>query len=207
MYKRIIGNPWVYDHLRPWFFGGFDLQALFDWLDVRPSDVVVDVGCGTGMALDYLADFQAYHGFDLDKQGLARLKRRHPDPNVHVYPEPLTLEVFRRIRPTRVLLVGLLHHLPDSEVETLLGMLASADFPMRIVTLDVAYLPGRRLSNLLARLDRGRHVRDLQDHTKLIEESGLRQEETLLLSSGNGWARYPVFYLRNQQTVESEYRC
>jgi SAM-dependent methyltransferase len=207
LYKHIIGNHWVYDRVRPWFLGGLAFHPLFDWLRVGPDDVVLDVGCGTGMALHYLTAFQSYHGFDIDAKRLEVLKARHPDPAVHVHAGPVTEDDLRRIRPSRVILAGLLHHLSDMEASALLRMLAGAGHPMRIVTLDVVHMPGKWMNNLLAVLDRGRYVRSQSGYVELTERSGLKREQILHLCSGNGLAHYLVFCLRNHIPGDAKCSC
>src|SRR3954470_15225895 len=67
LYQRLLGIPFVYDRVRPFVVGGIDMSPLFRNLQARRDDVILDVGCGTGMALDYLDGFAAYHGFDTDE--------------------------------------------------------------------------------------------------------------------------------------------
>jgi hypothetical protein len=77
------------------------------------------------------------------------------------------------IRPTRVILCGLLHHLNDDECLDLLRMCARAPSVKRIVTSDVVYLPRQKVSNLLAYFDRGKFVRRQEEYFELIREAGL----------------------------------
>ena len=42
------------------------MTAFYESLEAEASDVIVDVGCGTGDALRYLPSFKSYHGFDVD---------------------------------------------------------------------------------------------------------------------------------------------
>ena len=51
-YQKLLGHPFVYDRLRPWIVGGIDMTAFYESLESETTDVVVDVGCGTGDALD-----------------------------------------------------------------------------------------------------------------------------------------------------------
>ena len=46
LYQRILGDPFVYDRIRPLVVGGSDWSPLYRNLAVEPSDVILDVGCG-----------------------------------------------------------------------------------------------------------------------------------------------------------------
>ena len=70
----------------------------------------------------------------------------------------VTPEDVARIRPTRIVLAGLLHHLSDDDSLALLRMCGSVPTVKRIATSDVVYLPGHLISNVFAYFDRGKFV-------------------------------------------------
>jgi SAM-dependent methyltransferase len=191
IYERCVGNPWVYDRLRPIFFGGFDFTSIYGWLGDTEHDVILDVGCGTGAALQYLKSFRAYHGFDTDERALRRFRQLHAQENVHLYHEMLSTAQIKRLRPDKVLMMGLLHHLPDSAARELLAMLGQGDSIQRIVTLDILYVPGRPVNNLITWLDRGRYGRKAEQYLQLLESCPFHASKTQLVESGN---RISVFY-------------
>ena len=134
----------------------------------------------------HLAAFAQFHGFDTDDRALARFRQSYPDADVHLYPRVVTAADIEHLRPTKVLLMGLLHHLTDAEATELLLSLRAAGTVARIVTWDTIYLPGKPLSNLLAWLDRGRHTRDEAHYVKLLESAA--------------WHRPPRVFLLGQRT-------
>src|ERR1043165_2185735 len=101
VYEKCVGNPWVYDRLRPMFFGGFDFTNIYAWLGNTEQDVLLDVGCGTGAAFEYLKGFRAYHGFDTDARALRRLQKLYARENVHLYNELLSPARLDQLRPDR----------------------------------------------------------------------------------------------------------
>jgi len=175
IYQRILGRPAVYDTIRPWVVGGIDMAPLFSRLECTAEDVVIDVGCGTGIALEHLRFFRRYHGFDVDASALA-VARTRAASHGHVFFHACapTREDFARVRPTRVILAGLLHHLDDGEAMALLELCAGTPTVRRVVTTDVVYVPRQPLSNLLAWLDRGRYVRQRSGYEELARRAGLR---------------------------------
>jgi 2-polyprenyl-3-methyl-5-hydroxy-6-metoxy-1,4-benzoquinol methylase len=135
--------------------------------------VILDLGCGTGIAHDYLRGFAAYHGYDTDPVAINFARRKTGAANVNYEYKLVTAADIASIRPTRVILCGLLHHLNDDECLDLLRMCARAPSVKRIVTSDVVYLPRQKVSNLLAYFDRGKFVRRQEEYFELIREAGL----------------------------------
>ena len=77
LYQKILGHPFVYEQIRPRVVGGIDMRGLYEMLGPEGSKVVLDVGCGTGDALNYLDGFEEYFGVDNDSVAIdaARLEK------------------------------------------------------------------------------------------------------------------------------------
>lgn len=183
-YQKLLGHPFVYNRLRPWVVGGIDMTAFYESLEAKATDVIVDVGCGTGDALRYLSSFKAYYGFDIDATAIEFARTRAAErPEVTFEARPVTAEDLASLRPSLVILAGLLHHLDDGRAVGLLELLARTPSIRRIATQDVVYLPGERVSNILARLDRGRFVRDEDGYRTLVARASLRIESLRIARS------------------------
>jgi SAM-dependent methyltransferase len=197
-YQKLLGHPFVYNRLRPWVVGGIDMTAFYESLEAGATDVIVDVGCGTGDALRYLSSFEAYHGFDVDARAIEfAVARAGGRPDVTFEARRVTSDDLASLRPSLVILAGLLHHLDDEQFVHLLELLAGTPSIRRIATQDVVYLPGERVSNLLARLDRGRYVREQDGYRALVERAGLRIESLRIARSQaeSGRANYLIMTL------------
>jgi SAM-dependent methyltransferase len=192
IYQRLLGHPFVYNRVRPFVVGGIDWSPLYRNLDAGPDDVILDVGCGTGVAHQYLGGFAAYHGYDTDPVAIDFARAKTGGPNVSYTCAVVTAEDIARIRPTRIILAGLLHHLDDDQCLDLLGTCAAAPPVKRIATSDVVYLPREPISNLLAYFDRGKFVRHRPQYLDLIRRAGLRiaREEIVRSHPRNGKALY-----------------
>lgn len=198
LYDRILGHPLVYHHVRP-LVVGIDYTRQYEALDAHSDDRILDIGCGGGDALRYLDSFETYHGFDTDKVAIAFAKQR-PEakrPGVHFEAALTTPATFEDIRPTLVMMNGLLHHLDDEAAVELLKMCSASDTVERIVTNDTVYLPREPLNNIMARLDRGRFVRRTQGYRDLVARAGLTiAHETIVRSHPTrGIARYLVMVI------------
>lgn len=192
LYQRVLGHPFVYNRIRPLVVGGIDWSPLYRNLASGPDDVILDVGCGTGIAHDYLTGFQAYFGYDTDPVAIEFARQKRGGPAIAYECAVVTAEDIARIKPTRIILAGLLHHLSDGDCVGLLRMCAAAPSVKRIATSDVVYLPGRHVSNVLAYFDRGKYVRRPQQYLELINQTGLRvvREEVVRSHPTTGKALY-----------------
>lgn len=171
LYDRLVGEPWVYDHIRPLLTGGLDLSPAYDFGRDLSEEVVLDVGCGTGDALRYLEGFRSYDGFDPDDRAISSLQRRYTSPDVSAHARSLRPDDVTAIRPTLALMIGVLHHLDDEQVIETLDMLRTGRSIRQIRTLDPQYIPGDLRNNLFILLDRGRHVRSFESLQDLIARS------------------------------------
>src|SRR5262245_25934600 len=174
LYQRVLGHSFIFNRVRPLFVGGIDWTVLYQELAANSDSVVLDVGCGTGVAQRYLRGFQQYYGFDTDQAAINVARQNSALPNVHYHCGTIRPDDVRRIQPTKVLMSGLLHHLSDADAVTLLRMCAETPSVERIATADTVYLPGQHLSNLLAFCDRGRFVRYTEGFLSLVREANLQ---------------------------------
>lgn len=200
LYQRLLGHPFVYDRIRPLVVGGIDWAPLYRNLAAGAEDIVLDVGCGTGIAHRYLTEFRAYFGFDTDPVAIEAAAARTAGARVHYECRAVTPEDVARIRPTRVILAGLLHHLSDEDCLALLRAFANVHSVQRIATSDVVYLPGKYVSNVLAYFDRGKFVRQRAAFLDLPRRAGLRvlREEIVRSHPTSGKALYLMMTLGPQ---------
>ncbi len=203
LFDRILGHPFVFEHVRPLAVGGVDMSHAYRRLDLAADSVVIDIGCGTGDALKHLNGFESYLGIDTDPRAIAYAQERWKSrPNARFECRLCTLADLRDIAPTHVALIGLLHHLDDREAIELLGMLHESSRLVRAVTLDIVYLPGRPYNNLLARFDRGRFCRTPEAYAELAASAGLRIVDRYIARSHptRGLVQYYVLELTAGRT-------
>jgi SAM-dependent methyltransferase len=193
LYQRLLGTPFVYEHVRPIAVGGIDMTSFFARVDAGADDVVLDVGCGTGDALRYLTRFARYEGFDPDAAAISFARKRYGErPHVSFHCQPCTTDDIARIRPTCVVVCGLLHHLSDDQALTLLSSLEAAPALRRIATSDIVFLKRSAVSNFLAGMDRGKYCRHREHYEALVMQSGLRVAASTVVRSHpkHGLAKY-----------------
>lgn len=158
--RALLSLPSVYLGFQA-LVGGTKMRSLcLALLEPQPGQRIVDIGCGPAY---YLADLPAvdYHGFDTDARYIDHARKRFGSRG-RFYVEPFTQMHADTLGPfDRVLLMGLLHHLSDSECAALLALLSRCLRPGgRVVTLDTV-LHDRQgsMERWLAQNDRGTYVR------------------------------------------------
>jgi len=158
--RSILSSPSVYLGFQA-LVGGTKMRSLcLALLEPKSGQKIVDIGCGPAY---YLAELPAvdYYGFDTDARYIDHARKRFGSRG-HFYVEPFTQVHADSLGPfDGVLLMGLLHHLTDSECGALLSLLSKCLRPGgRVVTLDtVVHERQSAIERWLALNDRGQHVR------------------------------------------------
>lgn len=165
---RALEHPLVYRVLQA-PFQERKLAPCLGHLSLHRSTRVLDVGCGPGTNTWHFRETQ-YTGVDINPEYIAsaqrRFRRRFLVGDVR-NPTVLPAEEF-----DCVLVNSLLHHLDDAAAQGLLSRLPRLLAPGgRIHVLDLVLPPRASVARILARLDRGRHARPIDEWRQLFEQS------------------------------------
>ena len=169
--KDMLRHPQVYQGFQ--FVGGFfgaRVRSIRAYLSIKPTDQIIDLGCGPGFILDHLPTGIKYDGFDIDeryiKYAQGRFGRRGSF-HCRLFDEQCAAE----FGPADVVMMnGLLHHLDDDDALTTLRVVRGVLRPGGLVfTLDGCYRDGQsRVASWLLRNDRGRFVRSEYGYRRLL---------------------------------------
>jgi SAM-dependent methyltransferase len=157
------------------------LICLNQFLKLREGERVLDIGCGPGYVLDYMPKVH-YVGFDIEPRYIRYAKEHYGDRG-QFFCERFTGAYVTRFAPfNAIMLLGVIHHLADPEVENLLGLVTKCLDPNgRVVTLDPCFTPGQsRVSRWIAQADRGGFVRDEQAYRRFAGREFASVEATLV---------------------------
>ena len=159
--RQVLSQPAVYNLLQRSLGADRLRYRCIEELDVQPGETVVDVGCGPAYYFDSLPEPIDYHGFDTSEKYIEWASARWGD-RASFHLGTLDRESAEQVGEVdAVLLLGVLHHLTDEQSTDLLALLTEMLSPTgRIVTVDTCFHEGQgRISELMAKGDRGDHVR------------------------------------------------
>lgn len=170
--KNLLDQPWAYIAFQR-AYGADRLRRLcLTKLDAKPGERILDIGCGPAYLLDYLPDV-TYVGFDTEPRYLTYARERFGTRGQFILSRYDEAQRQAHAPFDGILLMGLLHHLPDEEARGLLDLLARSLAPGgRIVTLDPCFAPDQSaIARFMASNDRGEFVRNERGYRDLT--SGL----------------------------------
>lgn len=185
----LLSQPALYHYLRQCITGGMPFRRFVRLCGLDdPSERVADLGCGPADLLRYLSHErrpQFYLGVDISESYLGAARRRAAAAGVDArllvmdltrIPTDLVIrrqmiDLLEEERISRVLLFGVLHHIPDEAASATLDLIHRASGVKTLVTGDIVTIEGNRLNNLWCRMDRGHHVRDESGYDELARRS------------------------------------
>jgi len=165
----ILSSPLVYDTWQ-YLARGKRYAPLFvnDYIRARKGNRVLDIGCGTGVLLDYLPEVD-YVGFDMSAHYIAACRKRYGAKGTF-HQRELTADTVADYGDFDIVVAtGVLHHLDDGAAKNLCHMAREALRPGgRLITLDGCYVPGQSaVVRALLDNDRGKYVRTEQAYREL----------------------------------------
>lgn len=190
--KRILSHPVCYHYIRQIMTGGLPFR---EWIRLYgfddPHQCIADLGCGPADILRYLSpDCRPgfYMGVDISERYLDSARRRAAKAGVDAEFYALDLarlphdrEVQKRLvdllesrKISRVLLMGVLHHIDDQSARTTLETIYQAATVQSLIIADVVKIQGRFLNNMYCRMDRGEFIRSEAGYDALIAKSAWR---------------------------------
>jgi SAM-dependent methyltransferase len=189
--KQLLNSPALYQSFQ--VLGGFfgaRVIAVTEYLNLKPGDHVIDIGCGPGFIVDHLTAGVHYDGFDIDARYIDYAKRRfgnHGAFRCRIFDEAAAGGVEAA---DVVMMNGLIHHLDDASARAVLGTASKALKPNGVVlTLDGCYRDGQSsIARWFLDHDRGRFVRT-QDEYRALARDAFKDVE-IIVREDMSWLPY-----------------
>ncbi|MFO0553718.1 MAG: class I SAM-dependent methyltransferase [Polyangiaceae bacterium] len=170
----VLKSPPVYVAFQYLVGGSLMRDWGLDELAPRAGERILDIGCGPAYYVDRLGGVD-YVGFDTDERYIESARKRFAsNPRARFFCAHYDDVHARELAPfDGIMLMGLLHHLDDEYAEALLDLCGRSLAPGgRVVALDTVVFDGQSaMSRLLAKNDRGDHVRTSRGFTRLAERA------------------------------------
>jgi SAM-dependent methyltransferase len=166
--RSILAIPAVY---RLWNLiarGVAETKFVQEYVRPKPGDRVLDIGCGPGDIVPYLADVD-YVGFDESESYIRTARAKYSDRATFICEQVRSHTLKEQASFDIALAVGVLHHLDDNEALKLFELAWAALKPGgRLVSYDGCFVPDQSyLARFFISRDRGQHVRTREEYVKL----------------------------------------
>ncbi len=166
--------PFLYHGLQRLVHGDYGNQKrIVETFRRRTSGNTLEVGCGTGLIASFFESGK-YIGVDVDGDRVEAAKKLYPDHEFHL--ADVTKQYHECLdKADNVIFHSTIHHINDNGVRNVLRNIKTAaqkkTAPVQLLVMEPV-IPDRIVFNLpgfiLAKLDRGRHVRTVSDLTALL---------------------------------------
>ncbi len=131
---------------------------------------VLDVGCGTGDFVQCVTPTMKYTGADLNKKYIDYARSTYGTRNKTWNVQDVTEKSFyQKSQYDAVLLISMLHHLSDKELDVILPVIKKMTNKI-VVVADIIPNPPGFLRKLMVRLDQGRYIRPPEEKRKILNK-------------------------------------
>jgi SAM-dependent methyltransferase len=163
---HIFDFPSLFHHIRGICNGDY-YAPLREILDLKAGDSLLEVGCGTGGGSVLAGPGIEYVGIDTDRTYVNYANRHYGRAGV----------IFKHVDVhaiqgtySKAVVMCTLHHLSDDEVRSLGSRLREiVSGPVAVADPDP--VESRGIQKMILRCDRGRYVRPIPDHLRLLDRS------------------------------------
>jgi SAM-dependent methyltransferase len=158
--------------------------------NLKSSSKVLDLGCGTSSIVKHFNEINFYLGIDNNKDYLSKAENNLREKKITSLLLNLDLERHQidKVVSERgfnlILLFGVMHHIPDNELLSLLENIKKlAGNECRLITADPAiYKAQNYIPKIIAKLDRGRYVRSPDEYRNILKKATNIVKDDLILS-------------------------
>ena len=166
--NKAFTNPYIFHYIRYLFNFGFNTKHVKNFLCPEKVDMILDVGCGIGY-YSKIIDSANYLGIDSNEKYIDFARLHYANSEKDFLKMNFLCESLPNTerKANKCLLIGVIHHLSDNEVNQLFSKLSEMDFEF-IITQDPFYSKWHLINNFICSLDRGKYVRKVASYKKLI---------------------------------------
>lgn len=166
----LLSNPILFNSVRRTIAGNQENTKNFvrSNLQIYKAKKVLDVGCGTGEFSDALPEDFDYTGVDINIKYITFAQKNYKNAKRKFLIQDITdRHFFENQRYEATLLISMLHHLSDAELEKILPIIKRVTTKIVIVA-DIIPDPQGLLRKLMVKMDQGKFVRSREDKIKIL---------------------------------------
>ena len=136
----------------------------------KPNVKVLDIGCGPANILSTLPNIQ-YYGFDINPIYINSAKKKYEHKTKFFCKKFTSKDTKHLPKFDHILLLGILHHLNDREINALmLNIKKVLKRKGNVITLDNIFINNQNfIAKFLIQMDRGRNVRSKKGYLNILK--------------------------------------
>ena len=133
---------------------------------------ILDIGCGPAEILESLPKVE-YYGYDISQKYINHAKKKYKDRGSFFCKKFSNADLKKLPKFDYVLLLGILHHLSDREIQKLMKMIKKVLVKKgQLITIDPVFTKNQNpIAKFFINVDRGNNVRNKRNYTNLIKKS------------------------------------
>lgn len=171
--RTVLKSPIIYTSYQK-LVGGYRARKKFieDYLNIGPTDKLLDFGCGPGDILQFLPKLN-YTGVDIDPIYIEKANEKYGSRGRFICSELSKINLEHEEGTfDYVIATGVLHHMTNEECTSFIAWASSLLKPNgRLLTLDGCYIPNQnKISKYLMDKDRGEYVRTPEAYKELVSK-------------------------------------
>jgi len=129
---------------------------------------IIDVGCADSSILKHIDHKYSYHGYETDQYFTNKLKLQYKNNEKFQFYNKSVDEIdFEKFNPNKsiIVLIGLFHHIDDLQIKRFIEKTKN----FKIFAIDAVKIEGQKnITKLLMFLDRGNHIRQIENYKKIL---------------------------------------
>ena len=119
---NLLNSPAVYKIVQKLMLGTKFRKSIIQ-KNIKKNNInVLDIGCGPAEIINCLPNCN-YYGYDTDKRSIDYAKNKYSEKNYHFYCRKFSKAELKKLpKFDFVILFGIMHHLSDSEVNSIINI-------------------------------------------------------------------------------------
>ena len=170
--RKILSIPFIYD-LYQTLVGAHKMRRIIVESYLKPVDgqAILDVGCGPGLLLRNIPRGVEYFGFDLNESYVTKARLNFGHRGTFLCQDVTKFVTDKKF--DRIVIVGVLHHLEDNQINTLFSSLPKLlKEDGYAVMIENVYIDNQNpIAKFIISKDRGQNTRTIDGYLALCKKA------------------------------------
>lgn len=168
---KLLSNPYFYLFSQKVMFATSFRKNLIKKMIKKKNVKVLDIGCGPGNILESLPKSE-YFGYDINSSYINYAKKKYGKGGKFFCKKFSKHDLKKLPKFDHVLLLGILHHMNDKEVNRLILLIKKVlKKNGKLITLDGVFINNQNpIAKFLLKMDRGQHIRSKNKYLSILKK-------------------------------------